>query len=108
MGGLCGLPPPYTGLRGFSNNHCKVNLTPPPLHPQEGVSSNASASGCHTAPPPRQFGGHSCGIPQWVIMLVQPLMKKSFWDTKMSPNKIFDFDPSTSPGSWVPLLKVGG
>ena len=34
---------------------------------------------------------------------VEPLAKSSFWETKLSPNELFDFDPPPPP----PALHVG-
>ena len=53
------------------------------------------------------LGGHWRGIPQWVILDVQPPTKSSFWETKLSPNEFFKFESST-PCTQVPLFWEGG
>ena len=51
-----------------------------------------SSAGVGAMYPP--FGGYSQSIPQCVILNVYPLVKSSFWETKLSPNDFFNFDPS--------------
>ena len=67
-----------------------------------GSSSGTGAS------PPRPFGGHSQSIPQCMVSDVYALVNSSFWETKLSPNEFFDFDPSSPPYLGTTAFFLGG
>ena len=76
---------PYHIVGAFTQNHLKEKL-PVQAQPRH----------------PRILCSHLCSIPQCMISHVQPLAKSSIWDTKVSSNEFFEFDPS--PMVLLPLL----